>query len=47
MPDTREFDVVVYGATGFTGRLVAQYLAGQASQQPGKVGAWAMAGRMK
>ena len=45
MPDTREFDVVVYGATGFTGRLVAQYLAGQASQQPGKVGAWAMAGR--
>ena len=23
----REFDVVVYGATGFTGRLVAEYLA--------------------
>ena len=46
MPDTsREFDVVVYGATGFTGRLVAQYLAGRASQQPGPVGAWAMAGR--
>ena len=40
-----EFDVVVYGATGFTGRLVAQYLGGTASQQPGPVGAWAMAGR--
>ena len=25
---TREFDVVVYGATGYTGRLVAEYLAG-------------------
>jgi nucleoside-diphosphate-sugar epimerase len=23
----REFDVIVYGATGFTGRLVAEYLA--------------------
>ena len=23
----REFDIVVFGATGFTGRLVAQYLA--------------------
>ena len=22
----REFDVVVFGATGFTGRLVAEYL---------------------
>lgn len=41
----REFDVVVYGATGFTGRLVAQYLGGKASQEPGEVGAWAMAGR--
>ena len=25
----REFDVVVWGATGFTGRLVAEYLHGQ------------------
>ena len=24
----REFDIIVYGATGFTGRLVAEYLAG-------------------
>ena len=24
-----EFDLIVYGATGFTGRLVAEYLAQQ------------------
>lgn len=35
----RDFDVIVYGATGFTGRLVAEYLA-----QSGR-GRWAMAGR--
>ena len=34
-----EFDIVVYGASGFTGRLVAEYLA-----QRGLRG-WAMAGR--
>lgn len=39
----KDFDVVVYGATGFTGRLVAEYLA----QQYGVDGdlKWAMAGR--
>ena len=36
---TREFDIIVYGATGFTGRLVAEYLV-----QAGVTG-WAMAGR--
>jgi short subunit dehydrogenase-like uncharacterized protein len=35
----KEFDLIVYGATGFTGRLVAEYLA-----QRGITG-WAMAGR--
>lgn len=38
----REFDLIVYGATGFTGRLVAEYLAthyGDGSLS------WAMAGR--
>ena len=35
----RDFDIIVYGATGFTGRLVAEYLAGK-----GATG-WAMAGR--
>lgn len=37
----REFDLVVFGATGFTGRLVAEYL-----QLSGAAGArWAIAGR--
>jgi short subunit dehydrogenase-like uncharacterized protein len=36
----KEFDVVVYGATGFTGRLVAEYLIGNARGKK-----WAMAGR--
>lgn len=39
--DTREFDVIVFGATGFTGRLVAEYL-----HLSGADGArWAIAGR--
>ena len=37
----REFDVVVYGASGFTGRLVAEYLG----QTYGTGERWAMAGR--
>lgn len=41
MTDTREFEVIVYGATGYTGRLVAEYLARNYS---GKL-RWAMAGR--
>ena len=39
---SREFDVVVYGATGFTGRLVAEYLN---TQYAGSDIKWAMAGR--
>ncbi len=41
--DTRDFEVIVWGATGFTGRLVAEYLY----QQYGVDGElrWAMAGR--
>ena len=35
----REFDIIVYGATGFTGRLVAEYLVASGAQR------WAMAGR--
>lgn len=38
----REFDLIVYGATGFTGRLVAEYLAQRYGD--GSV-SWAMAGR--
>ena len=40
MTTDKEFDVVVYGATGFTGRLVAEYLVGNA-----RGARWAMAGR--
>ncbi|WCM25328.1 saccharopine dehydrogenase NADP-binding domain-containing protein [Sphingomonas sp. QA11] len=39
----RDFDIIVYGATGFTGRLVAEYLI-QADPGPDKR-RWAMAGR--
>lgn len=39
----REFDLIVYGATGYTGRLVAEYLA---RQYAGDLSLkWAMAGR--
>ncbi len=40
-PD-REFDVIIYGSTGYTGRLVAEYLA--QTYRDGSV-RWAMAGR--
>ena len=44
MAGTRDLDIIVYGATGFTGRLVAEYLA---HQYQGRKDApkWAMAGR--
>lgn len=38
-----KFDIVVYGATGFTGQLVAEYLAAQYKDD--KSLTWAMAGR--
>lgn len=41
--NAREFDVIVWGATGFTGRLVAEYLLRQYGIE-GEV-KWAMAGR--
>ncbi len=42
--DKREFDIVVYGATGYTGRLVAEYLVNQyGGRDDGPK--WAMAGR--
>ena len=40
-----KFDIVVYGATGFTGQLVAEYLAAQYKADSGLK--WAMAGRSK
>jgi short subunit dehydrogenase-like uncharacterized protein len=43
MKPSSKFDIVVYGATGFTGQLVAEYLA---SQYTGPTDLkWAMAGR--
>ena len=41
--NSQEFDIVVYGATGFTGRLVAEYLA--THYRDDKALKWAMAGR--
>ena len=29
MNENAEFDVIIYGASGFTGRLVAEYMAAQ------------------
>jgi short subunit dehydrogenase-like uncharacterized protein len=37
--EPREFDIIVYGATGYTGRLVAEYLKDKVGLK------WAMAGR--
>ena len=44
MKSERAYDIVVYGATGYTGRLVAEYLAQHYSATGPK---WAMAGRSK
>ena len=40
----REFDIVVYGATGYTGRLVAEHFVREYAGKPG-ARKWAMAGR--
>ena len=45
MSRDREFDVIVFGATGFTGRLVAEYLVGRYGV--GRDVKWAMAGRSR
>ena len=39
MTSAREFDLVVFGATGFAGKLVAEYLAKRAPAR------WAVVGR--
>ncbi len=41
MTTSKDFDIVIYGASGFTGRLVAEYLAAK----DGHGLRWAMAGR--
>lgn len=42
MPDTRALDIVIFGATGFAGRLVAEYLAERHADSDIR---WAIAGR--
>jgi short subunit dehydrogenase-like uncharacterized protein len=41
MAEARQYDVVLFGATGFTGGLTAEYLAGHADEGT----RWALAGR--
>jgi short subunit dehydrogenase-like uncharacterized protein len=43
MPEERQYDIVIFGATGFTGALTAEYLA--ANADPGT--RWAIAGRSR
>lgn len=44
----RTYDVVLFGATGFTGKLVAEYIAkNDRGKDPGKKLRWAIAGRSK
>ncbi|TYZ59234.1 hypothetical protein PybrP1_010854 [[Pythium] brassicae (nom. inval.)] len=47
MAAPKQFDIVLYGATGYTGQLAARYLLTEAETAPGAAGAltWAMAGR--
>ena len=43
MSQTKEYDFVVYGATGFTGKLVVEYLVEKYSNDSEIT--WALAGR--
>ena len=43
MKSSSKFDIVVYGASGFTGQLVAEYLASRYAKDSDLK--WAMAGR--
>ena len=49
--ENRRFDIVVWGATGFTGKLVAEYLAQRDQQRspdaPAAPLTWALAGRSR
>src|SRR2546429_9905385 len=46
-PTKRDFDLIVYGATGYTGRLIAEYLAAscRGDDAPADALSWAIAGR--
>jgi len=45
MSDSTTYDVIVYGASGFTGRLIAEYMSQQYPKGCGMT--WAMGGRSK
>ncbi len=49
MPSNKSYDLIIWGASGFTGRLVAEYLFQQYTKGNGEKAAlrWAMAGRNK
>ena len=44
MPNTNELDLIIWGATGFTGQLVSEYINKKYSNSPLK---WGIAGRNK
>ena len=41
----REYDIIVFGATGFTGKLVVEYIIEQYGLKNNKLFKWAIAGR--
>jgi short subunit dehydrogenase-like uncharacterized protein len=47
MNPTQDFDIVVHGATGFTGRLVVEYLLRRLPQGSSTSLRWAMGGRSR
>ena len=44
MSNTRELDLIIWGATGFTGQLVSEYISKQYTNSTLK---WGIAGRNK
>lgn len=45
MSETKQYDLIVFGSTGFTGRLVAEYLHNTYGENAQEEVKWAMAGR--
>lgn len=42
---SRQFDLIVFGATGFTGKYVAENIVKTLNSTPGESFTWAVAGR--
>ena len=45
MKDKRSYDIIVWGASGFTGKLICQYLLKNYGAGEAPVIRWAIAGR--